>query len=142
MSEEASNAAKVVPFGMIMATGICWILGFIVMIVIAACIDQNLSNVLGSSFGQPMAQIYFDAVGKKGALGMNFSKISGIVAYHSRADVTSLHRSIHDGTFHPCRRFSSIVGFLERWCTPVFVIFSPYLEAVWLVSDIPIMHAY
>lgn len=69
MSEEANNAAKAVPLGMIMSTGACWVLGFIILIVISACIDQNLSNVLGSKFGQPMAQIYFDAIGKHGALG-------------------------------------------------------------------------
>jgi len=40
------------------------------MIVISACIDQNLSNILNSNFGQPMAQIYFDSLGKKGALGL------------------------------------------------------------------------
>ncbi|KAN0106879.1 gaba permease [Hyaloscypha variabilis] len=70
MSEEASNAAKAVPYGIMMAIGSAWILGFIIMIVIAACIDPNLENVLGSSFGQPMAQIYYDAIGKHGTLGL------------------------------------------------------------------------
>jgi amino acid transporter len=36
----------------------------------AACIDTNLENVLGSAYGQPMAQIYYDAVGKQGTLGL------------------------------------------------------------------------
>ena len=40
------------------------------MIVIAACINPDLESVLGSSFGQPMAQIYYDAIGKKGTLGL------------------------------------------------------------------------
>jgi amino acid transporter len=70
MSEEASNAAKAVPYGILMSIGSCWILGFFIMIVLAACINPDLSSVLESSFGQPMAQIYFDAVGKKGAMGL------------------------------------------------------------------------
>jgi amino acid transporter len=70
MSEEASNAAKAVPYGIMMSIGSCWFLGFIIMIVIAACINPDLEAVLGSSFGQPMAQIYYDAIGKHGTLGL------------------------------------------------------------------------
>ena len=50
--------------------GSCWIFGFIICIVIAACINPDIESVLGTAYGQPMAQIYFDAVGKKGALGL------------------------------------------------------------------------
>lgn len=70
MSEEAANASKAVPYGILMSVGSCWILGFIIMIVLAACINPDLEAVLGSEFGQPMAQIYYDAIGKKGALGL------------------------------------------------------------------------
>jgi amino acid transporter len=70
MSEEAANAAKAVPYGILMSIGSCWFLGFIIMIVIAACINPDLEAVLGSSFGQPMAQIYYDAIGKNGTLGL------------------------------------------------------------------------
>ncbi|ROV95003.1 hypothetical protein VMCG_08319 [Cytospora schulzeri] len=69
MSEEASNAAKAVPLGILGSIGMCWVLGFVIVIVLAACIDPNIENVLGSSFGQPMAQIYYDALGKHGAMG-------------------------------------------------------------------------
>jgi amino acid transporter len=69
MSEEASNAAKAVPYGIMMSIGSAWILGFIIMIVIAACINPDLDAVLSTPFGQPMAQIYYDAIGKKGTLG-------------------------------------------------------------------------
>ncbi|KAB8300566.1 hypothetical protein EYC80_000724 [Monilinia laxa] len=50
MSEEAANAAKAVPYGIMMST--------------------DLPTVLDSPFGQPMAQIYYDAIGKKGTLGL------------------------------------------------------------------------
>jgi len=49
--------------------GSCWFFGWIICIVLAACMTQDVESLLGSSFGQPMAQIYFDALGKKGALG-------------------------------------------------------------------------
>ena len=69
MSEEAANATKAVPYGILMSIGSCWFFGFIIMIVLAACINPDLASVYGTSFGQPMAQIYYDALGKSGALG-------------------------------------------------------------------------
>ena len=57
MSEEASNATKAVPFGILMSIGCCWLFGFIINIVLVATIDPNLSNILKSPFGQPMAQV-------------------------------------------------------------------------------------
>lgn len=70
MSEEAANATKAVPFGILMSIGSCWFFGFIIMIVIAACINRDLDSVLSSNYGQPMAQIYYDAVGKHAAMGL------------------------------------------------------------------------
>lgn len=32
--------------------------------------SQDLESIMTSPFGQPMAQIYYDALGKNGALGM------------------------------------------------------------------------
>ncbi|PSR88515.1 gaba permease [Coniella lustricola] len=69
MSEEASNAAKAVPLGILSSIGMCWGLGFVIVIVLAACISPDIEGVLGSSYGQPMAQIYYDALGKHGAMG-------------------------------------------------------------------------
>lgn len=40
------------------------------MIAIASSISPDLSSVLSTSYGQPMAQIYYDAVGKNGAMGL------------------------------------------------------------------------
>lgn len=70
MSEEAANATKAVPYGILMSIGSCWLFGFICVIVIAACMDPNIENLLVSPFAQPMAQIYYDAVGKRGALAL------------------------------------------------------------------------
>ncbi|KKY22812.1 putative gaba permease [Phaeomoniella chlamydospora] len=70
LSEEASNAKKAVPFGILMSIGSCWLFGFIILIAIAACMSTDLDSILSSPFGQPMAQIYYDALGKNGALGL------------------------------------------------------------------------
>ncbi|KAJ6021919.1 GABA-specific permease [Penicillium herquei] len=69
MSEEATHAARAVPIGIIASSGLCGILGFVCLAVIAASMDSNIEGILGSAFGQPMAQIYYDALGKSGALG-------------------------------------------------------------------------
>ena len=70
MSEEAANATQAVPYGILMSIGSCWLFGWICCIVIAACMNPDPTTLLGSPFGQPMAQIYYDALGKNGALGM------------------------------------------------------------------------
>ena len=70
MSEEASNATRAVPYGILMSIGSCWLFGWILCIVISACMSQDLESLLTSPFGQPMAQIYYDALGKDGAMGL------------------------------------------------------------------------
>ncbi|KAJ5524811.1 GABA-specific permease [Penicillium frequentans] len=69
MSEEATHAARAVPLGIIASSGLCGILGFVCLAVIAASMDTDIEAILSSKFGQPMAQIYYDALGKQGALG-------------------------------------------------------------------------
>lgn len=55
MSEEASNAAKAVPLGILSSIGMCWGLGFVIVIVLAACINPDIESVLGSAYGQPVS---------------------------------------------------------------------------------------
>ncbi|CAO1599297.1 GABA-specific high-affinity permease, variant 2 [Xanthoria calcicola] len=70
MSEECVNAANAVPAGILMSIGSCWLFGLIIMIVLAATISPDLESVTSSKFGQPMAQIYYDAIGKSGTMGL------------------------------------------------------------------------
>ena len=62
MSEEAANATKAVPYGILMSIGSCWLFGFILVIVIAACMSTDLSHILSSPFGQPMAQVWLSVI--------------------------------------------------------------------------------
>lgn len=57
MSEEAANVTRAVPFGILMSVGLCWVIGFILVIVIAGCMNPDLGSILKSPFGQPMAQV-------------------------------------------------------------------------------------
>jgi amino acid transporter len=70
MSEEAANATRAVPYGILMSIGSCWLFGWILVIVIAACMSPDLASLTGTKFGQPMAQIYYDSIGKSGAIGL------------------------------------------------------------------------
>jgi amino acid transporter len=70
ISEEAANARLAVPYGILMSIGSCWLFGWIIVIVIAGTMTHDLESLLSSKFGQPMAQMYYDALGKHGAIGM------------------------------------------------------------------------
>ena len=69
MSEEAMHAAKAVPLGILWSAASTSLLGFMVLSVMAATMNPDVSQILQSKFGQPMAQIYYDALGRNGALG-------------------------------------------------------------------------
>jgi amino acid transporter len=62
MSEEAGNATLAVPYGILMSIGSCWLFGFVIVIVLAACINPDLDAVLSSPFGQPMVNNSCDLV--------------------------------------------------------------------------------
>ncbi|KAK2779893.1 GABA-specific high-affinity permease [Emmonsiellopsis sp. PD_33] len=79
MSEEATNAPRAVPRGILGAIAGCWFFGLISLCVIAACINPDIEALLGTPFGQPMAQIYYDALGKGGAIG--FMVVMATVQY-------------------------------------------------------------
>lgn len=70
MAEEASNAAVAVPFGIITSIVSCGILGFVIQAVIAASMSTDIAATLSTYTGQPMAQIYYDALGKNWTIGM------------------------------------------------------------------------
>ena len=68
-SEEAKNAQRAIPFGIIGSITACWLLGWFIVIVCAACIkDGDVGRVLESETGSAMAQIILDALGKKWAV--------------------------------------------------------------------------
>ncbi|RDW48204.1 amino acid/polyamine transporter I [Yarrowia lipolytica] len=70
MAEEASNATKAVPFGIISSIGMCWVLGFVINIVLACVMAPDTERILSTPFQQPMAQLIYDCLGKKWTLAL------------------------------------------------------------------------
>jgi len=70
ISEEASNAAVAVPWAIVYAIGIAGVLGWAINVALAFCMGTNLEAIMGSSVGQPMAQIFFNSFGKTGTLAL------------------------------------------------------------------------
>ncbi|OTA06474.1 Amino acid transporter PotE [Trichoderma parareesei] len=72
MSEEAKNPTKAVPIGILASIGGCWIFGFLVTAVLAACAGDSFAEILSTPFGQPIAQArtsLYAADGESGAIG-------------------------------------------------------------------------
>lgn len=57
MSEEAMHAARAVPLGIMFSAGSALVFGFLVLAVMAATMNPDVSQTLGTKFGQPMAQV-------------------------------------------------------------------------------------
>lgn len=58
LCEEATNATTAVPYGIITSISLCWVLGFVIMCVLAAVIDmseEGIDNLLNATL--PMANI-------------------------------------------------------------------------------------
>lgn len=70
MSEECANATRAIPIGILGSITACGSIGTVIIIIILFCIqtDDIEGHILGSKFGQPLAQIIFDVLGKKWAI--------------------------------------------------------------------------
>lgn len=70
MSEEAKNATVAVPLGIIASISVCGLLGFFILIVTFFCLQtSDLQSILDTKYGQPMAQIIYDAFETKQGQG-------------------------------------------------------------------------
>ena len=67
MTEETRNAAMSGSIGIIMAIGVSAVLGWFLMLGLLFSI-QDLDGTINSPTGQPVAQIFLDTVGEKGAV--------------------------------------------------------------------------
>jgi amino acid transporter len=67
MTEETQNAAMAGPIGIITAIGVSAVLGWFLILGLLFSI-QDLEATIGSATGQPVAQIFLDTVGEKGAI--------------------------------------------------------------------------
>ena len=66
MTEETHNAAMAGPIGIVMAIGVSAVLGWYLILGLLFSI-QDLDRTVSTATGQPVAQIFLDTVGEKGA---------------------------------------------------------------------------
>ncbi|EXJ84061.1 hypothetical protein A1O3_04728 [Capronia epimyces CBS 606.96] len=71
LSEELHNAAISGPVAIFQAVVVTWVFGVMLNIAFGFCAG-DVSATLSSSFGNPAAQIFFNAAGRKGGIGMWF----------------------------------------------------------------------
>lgn len=133
MSEEASNAAKAVPLGILSSIGMCWGLGFVIVIVLAACIDPNIENVLGSSFGQPVRPLeyaWMSLICDTDRLVTDGSDLLRRIGEARGYGLYSLlvHRAISHGILHHDSRLASDVGLFPRWRSTFFILLLPHCK--------------
>ncbi|SCU83365.1 LAMI_0C02938g1_1 [Lachancea mirantina] len=68
MAEEARDAVRAVPIGIVGSIASCWILGWLICIVLLACMDSDINNIVNSAYGQGITQVFYDALGKRWTL--------------------------------------------------------------------------
>jgi amino acid transporter len=69
LSEELQNAAISGPVAIFQAVLVTWVFGVLLNIVFGFCAG-NITDTLGSPMGNPAAQIFFNAAGRKGGLAL------------------------------------------------------------------------
>ncbi|KUJ15860.1 amino acid transporter [Mollisia scopiformis] len=70
IAEEASNAARAVPFAMVSSLLTALVTGWGVIITIAFCMGTDVVGIVTTPLGQPLAQIAFNSLGKKGSIAL------------------------------------------------------------------------
>ncbi|KAG1855175.1 amino acid permease-domain-containing protein [Suillus subalutaceus] len=87
MSEEASNATTAIPWAIIGSIAISAALGWGINVSLVFCMGSDLEGILSSPIGQPMAQIFYNSFGQKGALAL-WSLV--IVAHYTGTPVNTV----------------------------------------------------
>ncbi|KAI9647885.1 hypothetical protein NHQ30_004273 [Ciborinia camelliae] len=70
IAEEASNAAIAVPFAMVSSLVTAAVTGWAVIITIAFCMGTDVISIVTTPLGQPLAQIAFNSLGKRGSVAL------------------------------------------------------------------------
>lgn len=67
-SEEVKDAKKSVPIGILVSISVCWILGWLMLICICACMSNDIEHVVNNLYGFAMAQVIYDSLGRNWAI--------------------------------------------------------------------------
>lgn len=131
LSEEAQDAKKSVPNGIVSSITICWILGFCILICSLACMSSDLDHIINNEYGFCMAQIIYDSLGKKWAIA--FMALMAYCQFLMGASiVTSTSRQIYGFSRDNGLPFSNILKKVPKsYPTPFYaVIFTCFLSGL------------
>ncbi|KIK65794.1 hypothetical protein GYMLUDRAFT_38280 [Collybiopsis luxurians FD-317 M1] len=70
ISEEARNANVAIPRAVILSTAATCVLGWAINVSLAFNMGKDMDGILSNSIGQPLATIFFNALGQRGTLGL------------------------------------------------------------------------
>jgi amino acid transporter len=70
IAEESASADRAVPFAMLSSLVAGCFAGWAVIITIAFCMGPNVSDIVSTQLGQPIAQIAFNSLGTKGSIAL------------------------------------------------------------------------
>jgi len=113
MSEEAKNPSKAVPIGILGSISLCGVLGWLIMIVINACLPKDISLVLDADSGQPLAQLFYICLGKKWAVA--FMSLVAVCQFFMGASImTAISRQIWAFARDDGLPFSSIIKVVNK----------------------------
>ncbi|KAI5963769.1 uncharacterized protein KGF55_002649 [Candida pseudojiufengensis] len=86
-SEECKSPQRSTPIGILGSIGLCGVLGLIIVTIIVLCVkDGDVGRLLESSSGSCMAQIIYDALGKKWCVA--FMSLIALGQYFMSASIT------------------------------------------------------
>lgn len=92
-SEEAKDAKKSLAFGIIGSISTCWILGWIILVVLLACMDPDVSRTMNTKYLMAIAQIVYDCLGKSWAIAL-MSLIAFCQFLMGASTITAISRQI------------------------------------------------
>lgn len=113
MCEEVKTPSKSVPIGIIGSITVCWILGFLIMIVISACMTEDVESLINTDLGQPLAQVFYDSMGAKWAIA--FMSLCAFCQFLMGASIlTAISRQVWAFARDDGLPFSSIVKVVNK----------------------------
>lgn len=122
-SEEAKDAKKSVPIGIIGSITACWILGWLIIICLMACTKSDMAAVLDTKFGNVLAQIIYDCLGKRWTIAF-MSLIAYCQFLMGASIVTAISRQVwafaRDNGL-PMSRYIKIVD--KKYSVPFVAVF-------------------
>ena len=130
LAEEASNASKVVPFAMISSLLVSLFVGAGIIITLMFTMGTNIPDLLGSQFGQPVAQILYNGLGQRGAVALFFFLFVGF-AFNCANLLYAASRSVFAFSRDGGLPFSSYLRVLSKRKTP--------LRCVWLCGFLSVI---